>query len=127
MTKYLDYINKPILGSSTALPYEVYELDNHPDATRLWATIEAIRDEHEELLEMKTSNFQEEEILERIEERKKELKKTHRPNETLEILKSRLEELIMELELAENESLLVLAQDIKDEAEDLGDFLVDWD
>lgn len=43
--------HSPTVGSYKAEPYTVNELDAHPDADRIWATIEAMKERHEKLKE----------------------------------------------------------------------------
>lgn len=49
MAKLLDDRVSPPAVAYGAEPYSVAEIDAHPDAARIWATIRAVRAEAEEL------------------------------------------------------------------------------
>lgn len=47
MTRLLSNDVQPLIGVGNINPYEPHEIDTHPDADRIWATILAIRLEAE--------------------------------------------------------------------------------
>lgn len=47
MTRLLSESVQPLIGVGNINPYEPHEIDAHPDADRIWATILAIRAEAE--------------------------------------------------------------------------------